>query len=595
MKNEIEKLKRNMKELLKNLHLEKGKKLDDDMLNLVLKYYSSEKEKLSEIEEKKIKEIYTFHLQKEAENVIKKFDFEREKIEKIVSAFSFSEKTEILSEYPFEKDLKIFPNVKEIFLFITEGVKSNYEKIKLEIEKNEKIKITGIQIEGSDFNEIYTELKKLFSKGKISSRNTILDTTLGMKIFGLVFYRISAERGIKSVNWNEKNFKNYSGFSNGNLKIEQGSSRIDLTTKFSIMKEPLQEARINYDIINKNIEKNNYEAVSGFYKMIGIEDLSFFFYELSQVFNIDKMMSQSSEEFFENLEIMLKKMFEYLEYGDENKKRLKEAIVYFLTLVYYNEDNYCDENGLTKNHLEWLNLKNNVFNIQEKDLEKYLSDFIFDEVNQKFYKNKYLQYLKLKYSILGNKPQFYIDEIKEEIIGEEFLIKQNEKEFSLCEDLEKIHSMMFESYEEEYESSLLTKVELKNYLKEDFDVKKLVFKNDVLIIPREDLDRGYLKIDFKTDKKLKNMRRGYVKYEPIYELLDNIEKSRYLSSEKVKEIIQNNSNSPVTKVYRDLKEVVKEINECIILKMKEENIEVDEFIKTDSSHEKYSIYISNKY
>lgn len=396
-----------MRKLLKDIHLKRENGLNAKTLDLILKYYSIENIKFNDEEEKELKEIYDFHLQKEVENVNKKFQIKGNEIKKIVSAFSYSNKNKFLTEYPFEKDLRAFPNVEEILLLYTDEIEAKYNEAKKEIEKKSKIFVTGVKIDGSTVKGIYNKLKELIINGKISRKDTILDTTLGMRTFAIAFYRISSERGIKSINWNEKFFTNYSGILDKKLKKEERETRIDLTAKFIVTEEPLIESRINYELINKSLDNLNYEAVSGFYKMMGIDDLSFFFSILNEIFCVDKMIELSSEEFFEKMEKSLRKLFEYSEYEEENKKKLKNVIIYLLTLVYYDENNYIDDNDMTENKLDWFNVKNNVFRITENDLEKYLGDFIFDEKTKTFYKTKYFWYLKLKYAILSDKPDFY--------------------------------------------------------------------------------------------------------------------------------------------------------------------------------------------
>ena len=113
-----------MRKLLKDLHLKRENELDDRTFDLILKYYSIENIKFSDEEEKELKEIYDFHLQKEVENVNKKFQIKGNEIKKIVSAFSYSNKNKFLTEYPFEKDLRAFPNVEEILLLYTDEIEA---------------------------------------------------------------------------------------------------------------------------------------------------------------------------------------------------------------------------------------------------------------------------------------------------------------------------------------------------------------------------------------------------------------------------------------------------------------------------------------
>lgn len=154
--------------------------------------------------------------------------------------------------------------------------------------------------------------------------------------------------------------------------------------------------------------------------------------------------------------------------------------------------------------------------------------------------------------------------------------------------------MIFWINEDINENLLLTKFNIENYLKEE-EIPKLVFRNNILTIPHYKLPEYCIKINFNEEKILKNMRKGYVKYIPIYELLENMDKRKHIPSEEVKEIIIMNSSSPVTKIFRDMKKEVDKINKVIIEKMAEEGIEVGDFLKIEEGNENYSIFISDKF
>ena len=80
--------------------------------------------------------------------------------------------------------------------------------------KGRNIKSFGIQIVGNTIEESYKEIKKLIYSGKISKLD---DTTLGMKTLSTAMYRISSERQIRAINWNEKQISRYV-VNNGEIK-----------------------------------------------------------------------------------------------------------------------------------------------------------------------------------------------------------------------------------------------------------------------------------------------------------------------------------------------------------------------------------------
>ena len=161
--------------------------------------------------------------------------------------------------------------------------------------------------------------------------------TLGMKTISIAFYRIAVERQIKAINWNEKFLSSYTQISENEFEEnEKGQpSRIALSAKLSLMREPIKESLGIYSKINENIKKGNYEVVSDFYKIIGIDDMAFFYNQLKKIFNIEKMMTMETEEFYENLIEKVEMIVGYKKYESKNIQKLKEVVIYLLNIVYY--------------------------------------------------------------------------------------------------------------------------------------------------------------------------------------------------------------------------------------------------------------------
>ncbi|MBF4805987.1 MAG: hypothetical protein HXM47_05275, partial [Pseudoleptotrichia goodfellowii] len=307
-------------------------------------------------------------------------------------------------------------------------------------------------------------------------------------------------------------------------------------------------------IKNDNIEKTDYKAVSGYYKIIGINDLSYFYRILSDIFDLDKMVSEENSYFYLKLENCLKKLFEYQEYEYENKLKLKKVIIYLLFLIYY------DENG-NKKEIDWIYFNDNIFDLKENELEDFSETLILEE-SEFFEKDKFLAFLKLKYCILKNRPEFYMYEIKENIKNEGILdLEDKEKRniFKISNNINDLYEVFFEDSYEFGEGDPFVSFDLREHLKEKTELK-LSFKNNILEIPYYTLPNYVLKINFKKEKKLKKISRKYAKYAPIYELLDNIEDKR-ISSTKVEELLfKESSITNRSKTFGDLKKVIEDIN-----------------------------------
>ena len=88
------------------------------------------------------------------------------------------------------------------------------------------------------------------------------------------------------------------GYSDGYFEENKNGMppRIALSAKLSLMREPIKESLGIYPRINENIKKGNYEVVSDFYKIIGIDDMAFFYRKLDEIFDLEQ---EEYDEFYE--------------------------------------------------------------------------------------------------------------------------------------------------------------------------------------------------------------------------------------------------------------------------------------------------------
>ena len=118
IKNTLSKVevKEALRRVLEGTFIKNGKDLSEETLELIFKYYFLEEKYIDESEKNKIKEMYLKTIEQEKEKIKK--DIEIDKITQIISGLSFSAKNKKISEYPFEKDFRIFPNIKKYIYFI---------------------------------------------------------------------------------------------------------------------------------------------------------------------------------------------------------------------------------------------------------------------------------------------------------------------------------------------------------------------------------------------------------------------------------------------------------------------------------------------
>ena len=471
-------LRERVRKILVGTLLDEGEKVSVNLLDTVIKYYFLKSEMVTDDEKKFLEESYVDLIgRKEREKIKEEIDIER--IKKIVSAFSLSKKSSLLEEFPFEKDLRIFDNVEKIYLFYTKETENKFNEYKKNCKFKEKIE--GIEIDGRTVDEIYKKLKELILKNEVNKENTVLDMTLGMKTISIAFYRIAVERQIKAINWNEKFLSSYTQISENEFKEnEEGPTpRIALSAKLSLMREPIKESLGIYSRINVNIKKGNYEVVSDFYKIIGIDDMAFFYKELNKFVKF-ALFEKKYESFYEKIEEVIKNIFNYSQYDLENKRKIRSTVIFFIKLVYYY--NYCKD----KKEINWINFHKNNFDLKFLEI---VEDYNFEDFNEKN-QEKYFQYLNDKYYCLRNEGEVL------EVSAEDILYFNIEEE--LLEEIE------------EY---------------------KLKYKNRVLTIPNYELENYKIKIDLSKMIKESNTRDI-----PIIKLLEGMEKNDYsISSNEVKE------------------------------------------------------------
>ena len=525
---------------VKNRNIQEYSKIDD---NFLVDYYFNRYDERNNKSGMKIdennfnlkifEEDFKNHLSNE-KKLLEEDGVDTSEITKIVSVFSHSySENSILEELPFEKDLRIFQNIKTLYLLYTDQTESKFLEYKEASKYRDKIEIEGILIENS-IEMLYKEIVKLIQDGKISKNNTVLDTTLGFKEIGIVFYRISVEKQIKSINWRETMLPNYKPVDNNKNEFIKGKGqgpRMSLVTKLNLMKEPLEESNRIYRKINENILKVNCKAVSDLYEVVGIDDLRFFYEEIGKLFNFFKMLeySEDIENFYSDLNEALKKIFKY-KFLSENISRLREYVKYLARVIYRVESDCID--------IKWLKFSNNIFGITENEIrrekdekieigavgkrldddeikkiresDESLKNIDFnsdrddeDENDQGLEKNidmvDYFLYLLLKQAIFEKISNYHLKSILEEYYEEEMIQEiigvRDSVDISEDEKIKLIKNVLFEEFTEEYE---LEEFEIPDLA--DKNVGLLKYKGGILDIPFEDEGKlEILKINFKEE------------------------------------------------------------------------------------------------
>lgn len=443
---------------------------------------------------KAFEEDFIRHLSNE-KRLLEEDGIKTEKITKIVSAYShsYSEKS-ILEDLPFEKDLKIFTNIDTLYLLYTKQTKSKFLEYKEICKYKDKVKIEGLLIDTS-IEMLYKEIVKLIQDGKISKNDTILDTTLGFKEIGIVFYRISVEKQIKSINWRETMLPNYKPIDDSrNIFVKENGQgpRMSLVTKLNLMKEPLEESNRIYRKINENILKINCKAVSDLYEVVGIDDLRFFYEEIGKLFNFFKMLEYNEDvkDFYNDLNKGLRKIFEY-KFLPENISRLREYIKYLLRIVY----------RVKNDNINWIKFNKNIFGITENEIIND-EDYEIDDEEISIDGTDYFFYLLLKQAIFENVSSYYFENVKN-ILKDYYKKEQlqkiisiiNLKDKSVSEKNKLIKNILFDKFSMAYK---LEEFEIPDLA--DMNIGLIRYKGGILDIPFEKEGKlKMLKINFKEE------------------------------------------------------------------------------------------------
>lgn len=486
---------------VKDRNIQEYSKIDDNFLvDYYFNRYDERNNQLGvKIDEndynlKAFEEDFIRHLSNE-KKLLEEDGIKTEKITKIVSAYShsYSEKS-ILEDLPFEKDLKIFTNIDTLYLLYTKQTKSKFLEYKEICKYKDKVKIEGLLIDTS-IEMLYKEIVKLIQDGKISKNDTILDTTLGFKEIGIVFYRISVEKQIKSINWRETMLPNYKSIDDsGNIFVKENGQgpRMSLVTRLNLMKEPLEESNRIYRKINENVLKVNCKAVSDLYEIVGIDDLRFFYEEIGKVFNFFKMQEycEDTEKFYSDLNERLKKIFEY-KFLPENISRLREYVKYLLKIVY----------RVKNDNINWIKFNKNIFGITENEIIND-EDYEIDDEEISIDGTDYFFYLLLKQAIFENVSSYYFENVKN-ILKDYYKKEQlqkiisiiNLKDKSVSEKNKLIKNILFDKFSMAYK---LEEFEIPDLA--DMNIGLIRYKGGILDIPFEKEGKlKMLKINFKEE------------------------------------------------------------------------------------------------
>ena len=551
-----------------------GYKNDDNSLSeegqILKNIYSTElKLDTSLTQNEKYKEdlisLYINRIENENINV----NFQKDKIRTLISTVSFTKINDnILDELPIEKSLRIFNNIKNIYLFHTKAATEYYLKIK------EKLTKKGYKVIGEEIDETLTEIRKYLHKilrEELNKDEIIVDITAGIKISSISMYKFAVENGIRAINWKEIQLPRYKN----NYEKDERTDRIVFSTKLEILKEAMEESRQILTDINESLDREEYLTLARYYNKLDRKDEAFFFEKLAKVFNFETFLALDPDNFYEKVKLFLDEILSY-KYFDKNiNEKIKSFILLLKIISDTDEEGTFSQKFLSQDEdsdfmRNYYKEEMKSFKITDEDFIDYSllteneEDITFKKRELYFY--LVLKFLERKYSNTNLKENI-LDSIKEKIL-------ENLK----TSELEKIKisfKIFYENLFEKYNTDLKDILNL-------FDIKEK-FK-EILTKPATFLDKNTFRIEdynieinFLKDKEFEREINEKFFKEMLKVLVDkySVKRSELEKMEYFKEHVDKTKNSTFDTKTSGFRDFSRRLNEAIRRKIGQE---VDDFI-----------------
>lgn len=578
-------------EIKKDVLLTPLGELKEEEFELALDYY------LDNREDEKVQNLYKKVIKKSAENFYeelrsfngnKEVEFEGE-ISNLVSFLSLAplnEKT-ILTESPILKTLRAIPTIENVFVLYTKDSEKRFKDLKKYL-KSIKKEVVGKSVDIENINESYDYLQALVKAGEIDGQNTIMDSTLGLRMFGIALYKIAVERGINIVAWRDYQLPAYIKIGDIYLDNEKTTKRIPFLTKLTLMQEPKFENAKIYRALIEELRKFNLRGASSYYNTLGLVDLKRVCQDLDEIFNLGNVLELKSDRFYSTLESILEKILNYDLEEEKNRDIIKPIVLNLLSIVDYKK--------LVKGV--------NSFNIKIADIDNYIDKEmeIDKDLKEKIYYLFVLKYLEAK---LGEEA---IDTtIVKNIIDKISNWNKNKKELEF-ETIDEILDALFSRYEIKrlsfFELERLSnsekaerdrKIEIKRKITDIFEITDnlveeveypIEWNNGILKIAKYNLS-----IDFLEEEQSRGVNYIFTPGSSFKKIICNaianpiirlfINSTEELDEWKIERIYNEKKvqkKGTISKNKSNLRNIVKFVNEIINLKLKELGEEEREFI-----------------
>lgn len=501
---------------------------------------------------------------------------EKAEIDTLISFLSLTPLNiaEVITECPILKSIRAIPSIKTVFAPYTDESEKLFAPLKDHLNKM-GIKLIGEHVDIDDIQDSYNSLLGFIKAEGLDGSNTIIDSTSGLRMFGMALYKVAVERGLNLITWRDYQLPLYEkDKENLYIKSKNKNDRIPFLAKLVVIPEPKFENAKIHRALNEELRDFNLSGAKNYYNTLGITDLKKLCQELEKVFNLENILELNSDNFYETLETTLKNILSIDLEEERNSETIKMILLKLLPIIDY------------KNILDGIN----SFNLKKEDIDDYIITASSKDKNlkEKIYYSFVLKYLMAKLEN-DNLDNFIVQSIIKKMSNfnktkEEFKSLENifnslfiDKDLEIKDKLEDISSI-FDNLVDEGEPLIELDKNILKLLKYNLTID-LLEKEREKVAKADTKDSNYL---FTTKSITGNKIQYDSKAIPLVRLIK--EDVDYLDNTTLKKIYGEKnkkgelSNNTFSKNKTELKKIVKFINDAINEELEKAGKEKNDFI-----------------
>lgn len=501
---------------------------------------------------------------------------EKAEIDTLISFLSLTPLNiaEVITECPILKSIRAIPSIKTVFAPYTDESEKLFAPLKDHLNKM-GIKLIGERVDIDDIQDSYNSLLGFIKAEGLDGSNTIIDSTSGLRMFGMALYKVAVERGLNLITWRDYQLPLYEkDKENLYIKSKNKNDRIPFLAKLVVIPEPKFENAKIHRALNEELRDFNLSGAKNYYNTLGITDLKKLCQELEKVFNLENILELNSENFYQSLDTTLKNILSIDLEEERNSETIKMILLKLLPIVDY------------KKILDGIN----SFNLKKEDIDDYIITASSKDKNlkEKIYYSFVLKYLMAKLEN-DNLDNFIVQSIIKKVVKfnklqEEFKSLENifnslfiDKDLEIKDKLEDISSI-FDNLVDEGEPLIELDKNILKLLKYNLTID-LLEKEREKVTQGDTKDSNYL---FTTKSVTGNKIQYDSKAIPLVRLIK--EDVDYLDNTTLKKIYGEKnkkgelSNNTFSKNKTELKKIVKFINDAINEELEKAGKEKNDFI-----------------